>query len=829
MTSPIINELLQGTTALRALARELVGDGFADDIVQETAIQTMARPLKRSGPAGGWLASVVRNLASKHRCAERTRHRHEAQAARAEVAPPDRSAEDADTLRRLTEMVTSLPEPYRGTILARYLREQTPSEIATATNTELSTVKTRLQRGLVLLRQRLDERGGDWRALLAGAFALDPTVASKGPTLIGTPMKLALFAAVLLPVGFAIWNNVQDSARTPTESTMASRGPAMEARAPNPEAAIGRSSVSNTDPRARSNQKAPNREAAAPGFVRNSGDPIEPDASHAAAPDRDLPAAVNPLRHEGAEPPADPPLMRLDVVGPAAFRAAFLPTKLGGLFASEEGERLWRPLLAPVERIWRQWDGRRDDFKATRQRVLEYAGRIRVLWMVQPGEENERDRVSGVFALDTDGSTNLAALAGDLSRALRAVMPDEPTERSVGKHKLRLLGDTGSGFVTMPMLIGGCLVGFFGEAASLDKTVPRCLRALAMDVEKPSAPLSLHVDLTQLQGLSGIRTEPTLVKLFGLKNLRSFHATVRPNGPHAELELEVEFGDGDRGVLAAFFPAVDTLPKMLNRVPAKATPWLTVPFRPDVMFRAGLAAAADGKAGGIEAVRKEMHDELGLNLDTELLDHLRGEVMVLGDLWQSDDAEVFRRGDDPPLSACIAWSVKDAAAFGKGFDKLLKHLKGVVHRFDTREVDGVKITRVGSMFLTGMHMAVGQDLFAIAFGKEGVAQLETLVAGRQKAAARPLPAAVQRVRHLAPAGWNGLGLANVSALVGGQVTLVLEMLDGALPRKMRFGFSVDATQKRLDRLLPLVAKHELENLVTMTGHDDGRWRLRLLW
>ncbi len=80
------------------------------DIVQETAIQTMTVPPKRSGPAGGWLATVVRNLASKHQRAERIRHRHEAKAARAEVAPPDRSAEDADTLRRLTEIVTSLPE-----------------------------------------------------------------------------------------------------------------------------------------------------------------------------------------------------------------------------------------------------------------------------------------------------------------------------------------------------------------------------------------------------------------------------------------------------------------------------------------------------------------------------------------------------------------------------------------------------------------------------------------------------------------------------------------------------------------------------------------------
>ena len=288
----------------------------------------------------------------------------------------------------------------------------------------------------------------------------------------------------------------------------------------------------------------------------------------------------------------------------------------------------------------------------------------------------------------------------------------------------------------------------------------------------------------------------------------------------------------DGGLLAGILPAVDTLPRLLARIPAEATPWLTLPFRPDLMFRTGLeaAAAADQREGGVEAVRQEVHDELGLYLGAELLDHLSGEVMVLGDLWQSDDTAVFRRGDDPPLGACIAFSLRDAPAFSRGFDKLLNRLKGVVHQHETREVDGVKITRLGSMFLTGMHMAVGQNLFAMAFGEEGVAQLEGLVAaGRQTANARALPAAVQRVQHLAPKGFNGLGLANLTALFGGQMTLVLELLDDALPREMGFDFSVDETQEWLDKLLPLVAQHKLEDIVTMTGYDDGRWRLRLVW
>ena len=142
----------------------------------------------------------------------------------------------------------------------------------------------------------------------------------------------------------------------------------------------------------------------------------------------------------------------------------------------------------------------------------------------------------------------------------------------------------------------------------------------------------------------------------------------------------------------------------------------------------------------------------------------------------------------------------------------------------------MEITRLGSAFVTGMHMAVGRGVFALAFGEEGVAQLEALVAaGGEAETSRPLPDAIQRVRHLAPLGWNGVGVADLSALLGGQLVLVLEALDEALPRQMRFGFSIDATQEWLDVVRPLVEKHDLESLVSLSGWNDGRWRLRIVW
>ncbi len=233
MAHESLDELLQQTATLRRLALDLVGEAHADDVLQETAIQAMRSPPARSGSMMGWLTVVVRRLASKQRRADRVRRRHELEAVRSDVQPADRSIEDADSLRRLTEIVTTLPEPYRGTILARYLHDLSPSEIATERGEPVRTVKTRLQRGLGMLRERLDERTADWRPGLIAAFGLEPTtkvaVTAAGILLMNITTKFVLATAALLLAGVIAWQFVGREAPTVNERA---QGPGPVAVAP---------------------------------------------------------------------------------------------------------------------------------------------------------------------------------------------------------------------------------------------------------------------------------------------------------------------------------------------------------------------------------------------------------------------------------------------------------------------------------------------------------------------------------------------------------------------------------------------------------------------
>ena len=206
MTHPLEQELLQHGKSLRLLARSLVGDQHADDLVQETTLQALGAP---SPPRSlrAFLRQILRHLAGKHHRGERHRRQRDAAVLPAEPPlPPDWIAAHRETLRRLDKALLALPEPVLGTVMLRFFEDLPPSAIAAKTGVPLPTVKSRLQRGLELLRESMGRDGDDWRGALSTAFGLraaaNAVATTTGVLLMGTGVKLALcgLAAALVVV-----------------------------------------------------------------------------------------------------------------------------------------------------------------------------------------------------------------------------------------------------------------------------------------------------------------------------------------------------------------------------------------------------------------------------------------------------------------------------------------------------------------------------------------------------------------------------------------------------------------------------------------------------
>ena len=167
--------LLRHRAWLLALARHLVHDEhLAEDLVQDTWVAALRRPPEDRNASRGWLATVLRNLASKARRSGGRRRRRESGAAAPEATPSvDELCAEAESQRRLTGVVLELEHHYKAVILLRYFEGMPVADVAARLNVPLETARTRIRRALARLRERLaDDEERRHAGLFAGLIAM---------------------------------------------------------------------------------------------------------------------------------------------------------------------------------------------------------------------------------------------------------------------------------------------------------------------------------------------------------------------------------------------------------------------------------------------------------------------------------------------------------------------------------------------------------------------------------------------------------------------------------------------------------------------------------
>lgn len=208
-SAPAADELLAHTEWLTRLARALVGEGAADDLVQETYEVAIARPPRREGPLRPWLGGVARNLARMTaRGRARRERREQAVPVGDEVASPEQLVARAQMQQRVGRLVLELHEPLRSTVLLRFSEGLSAAEIARAQGIPAATVRSRLKDALDRIRATLDaEHANDrraWAGLLGPLAAVPHGVAPlAGGIVVSTYVKAGIVAIglALLVVG----------------------------------------------------------------------------------------------------------------------------------------------------------------------------------------------------------------------------------------------------------------------------------------------------------------------------------------------------------------------------------------------------------------------------------------------------------------------------------------------------------------------------------------------------------------------------------------------------------------------------------------------------
>jgi RNA polymerase sigma-70 factor (ECF subfamily) len=207
---PRAETLAAHLTWLRRVARRIArSSAAADDLVQDTCVTAL-----ENAPADAelrpWLRSVMRNLAvgkwrSETRRAQREEIFHQHMPANSE---PDPLLEYGVDCRRLAEALETLPEPFRSTVVQRYIEGRSCADIAREEKVPAGTVRWRQTRALELLRGELAVQAPSLRGRRARIVWLLPIVGIERVAAIVSRGLLALSGhsklAGLVLVGLAV-------------------------------------------------------------------------------------------------------------------------------------------------------------------------------------------------------------------------------------------------------------------------------------------------------------------------------------------------------------------------------------------------------------------------------------------------------------------------------------------------------------------------------------------------------------------------------------------------------------------------------------------------
>jgi len=145
----------------------------AEDVTQDTFLRAF-KALKRYDPArpfGAWLFTIATRLCidfhRRHRARTISLTQPEEGSAEEErtidlVDPgdrPDEETERSELARRLEQLVMELPPDARAAILLRHQHDMAYEDIAKALNAPLGTIKARIHRARIALKEKLLAQG----------------------------------------------------------------------------------------------------------------------------------------------------------------------------------------------------------------------------------------------------------------------------------------------------------------------------------------------------------------------------------------------------------------------------------------------------------------------------------------------------------------------------------------------------------------------------------------------------------------------------------------------------------------------------------------------
>jgi RNA polymerase sigma factor (sigma-70 family) len=184
-----------GRLVLSALRRVLSEEADVEDAFQATFLVLLrkASSVRWQASMGSWLFGVAHRIALKARANALRRQSRESKASKARPRAQEEAADLTwrEALGLLHEELDRLPDTYLLPLLLCYLDGKTREDAALTLSCSVNAIKWRLERGRILLRNRLIRRGVTLSGALLAAAVDAPTARSVAPVLVRATLNAA--------------------------------------------------------------------------------------------------------------------------------------------------------------------------------------------------------------------------------------------------------------------------------------------------------------------------------------------------------------------------------------------------------------------------------------------------------------------------------------------------------------------------------------------------------------------------------------------------------------------------------------------------------------
>ncbi len=548
-----------------------------------------------------------------------------------------------------------------------------------------------------------------------------------------------------------------------------------------------------------------------------------------------------PMPAQGRLPLPEKPLVRIAVDMPARLKTEFAETRVGELLSSSDMRDVWTSLKKLVAS---ESGGEPDvDLTPDQQHLVDLLekvdGRATFALQLEMGADSQSEVPDGfaTLALQSSDGDTLDEIHTVLTELIQEHEPTLVDVEVEGQAFLAMETDEDTGAkVFLPVRRGDAILMFVGT--DLEERVGAALRAAAEaggEVEKTSSAIEGDVDLQgvlalaktaldERQSRSGADSdEPDAATIFSklrLDGLRAMRLSMAPHGEHVVIDVAVTNDPQQPTILDVIRPRKAGRPSLLPLAPRNHDSWSLGCFRLDELIQIALDVAGEFKPGldmdtidGLFAQRLD-----GLSLKDDLLAHIGDEFLMLEDVkarQEADPTNPFAGAD----GTAVALQLKDAAAFAKTIDEILKStgLRAARKQKDYRGIQTNEMPLLGMLPIT---WAYGADFVVLGLGPAGAGQarlvLDADLARRDGQEPPPFADAVQSRLELMPADWSGIS-----------VTDVVPMID-----TVAMGIDAAGETQLADivrQIGALVRGHELGEVVGTTTSSEGRLLGRTVW